>query len=290
MNLRNFEFIVEEAFTGIRRNGLMAFASITTIALSLGVLGAFMLVALGAGNFSASQVNRFQIAVFVRGMDSAAKDVAEKIKKVDGVSKVEMRDRDAEWAEFKRQHPDIESAGLPLNVLPYAVDVKVADPARLPMIAARIRTMENVDAVKEGRETLSRVMAVARVIRFLSIVGVLVLFVTTSFIISNAIKLTLYARRREIRIMQLVGATNHIIRMPLVIEGIVLGAIGAVVAWLLLVGGSTYLTHAAHKITPLVGQFSSGMDGQRLAGLLIVLGTVIGAAGSFVSIRRFLRD
>lgn len=282
--------MIEEAFTGIRRNGLMAFASITTIALSLGILGTFMMIALGASNFSASQVNSFQVAVFVKGTSENARTMAANIKKMPGVASIEMRDRDAEWAEFKRQHPDIESAGLPLNVLPYAIDVKVSDASRLPMVAARIRTMPGVDAVKEGRETLSRVMAVARVVKFLSVAGVLVLLVTTIFIISNAIKLTLYARRREIRIMQLVGATNQIIRLPLVIEGVVFGAIGAFVAWALLLGGSSYLSHAAQKITPLVGQFSSELSAQQLAGLLLLLGTAIGAAGSFVSIRRFLRD
>jgi cell division protein FtsX len=70
----------------------------------------------------------------------------------------------------------------------------------------------------------------------------------------------------------------------------VFGAAGAVAAWALLLGGSTYLAHAAHSITPLVGQFSSGLDGKQLAAVLVVLGTVIGAAGSFVSIRRFLHD
>jgi cell division protein FtsX len=75
-----------------------------------------------------------------------------------------------------------------------------------------------------------------------------------------------------------------------VIEGIVFGAIGAVVAWALLLGGASYISHAAQKITPLVGQFSSNLSPQQLAGLLIVLGTAIGAAGSLVSIRRFLRD
>lgn len=268
----------------------MAFASITTIALSLGVLGAFVMVALGASRFSASQVNSFQIAVFIKGSGAVAKSVADRLAKMDGVASVNMRDRDVEWAEFKRQHPDIESAGLPLNVLPYSVDVKVADASRLPMIAAKIRTMPEVDAVKEGRETLSRVMAVAHVVRFLSMVGVLTLLITSIFIISNAIKLTLYARRNEIRIMQLVGATNQVIRLPLVIEGVVFGAIGALVAWILLLGGSTYLGHAAQRITPLVGQFSSDLSNQQLAAVLLLLGTAIGAAGSCVSIRRFLRD
>jgi cell division transport system permease protein len=291
VNLRSVEFVIEEAITGIRRNGLMAFASISTIALSLGVLGAFVLVALGANNFSASQLNRFEIAVFVKDQGKAAVDeMAEKLRSMDSVTSVEMRDRDKEWAEFKRQHPDIESAGLPRNVLPYAMDVRVSKPQRLPMVAAKIRAMPGIDAVKEGRDTLGRVMAVARVVRALSIACVLILLTTTVFIISNAIKLTVYARRREIQIMQLVGATNHIIRMPLVVEGVVFGAIGALAAWALITGCSSYLSHVARSMSPMVGQFSSGLQGMQLATMLLVMGGAIGAAGSFVSIRRFLRD
>lgn len=292
MKLRNIEFVIQEAFTGIWRNGLMAFASISTIALSLGVLGAFVLAAMGANNFAAAQVGRFQIGVFMH--DDAdlkqTEEAAARIRKMHGVGSVEVRDRDKEWREFKSLHPDISSAGLPTNVLPFAMDVKVTEPDRLPVIASRIRSMGGIDAVREGRETFGRVMAVAGVIKVISIAGVIMLLITTAFIISNAIRLTLYARRREIRIMQLVGATNEFIRLPLIIEGMVFGIAGAIVAWCLLRLGSTYMAHVADKVTPLLGQVSSGMMPIAQALSLIILGAAIGTAGSFVSIRRFLRD
>jgi cell division transport system permease protein len=292
VKLRNIEFVIQEAFTGIWRNGLMAFASISTIALSLGVLGAFVLAAMGANNFAAAQVGRFQIGVFMHD-DADLKQTeaaAARIRKMHGVGSVEVRDRDKEWREFKSLHPDISSAGLPTNVLPFAMDVKVTEPDRLPVIASRIRSMGGIDAVREGRETFGRVMAVAGVIKVISIAGVIMLLITTAFIISNAIRLTLYARRREIRIMQLVGATNEFIRLPLIIEGMVFGIAGAIVAWCLLRLGSTYMAHAADKVTPLLGQVSSGMMPITQALSLIILGAAIGTAGSFVSIRRFLKD
>ncbi len=268
----------------------MAFASITTIALSLGVLGAFVLLALSVNNFAAAQVSRFQIAVFIDGKDRAAvQPVIDKIRKMKGVRNLTVRDRDREWALLKHQRPDIESAGLPLNVLPYAVDVRVSDPDRLPVIAQKIRLMEGVHKVTEGRDVFGRVMAIARLIKALSLAGVVILLITSVFIISNAIKLTVYARRREIRIMQLVGATNQIIRLPLVIEGVVFGFAGAIAAWVLLSAGTSYLAHVMRRIM-FLGQFSSGLDSGSLALGLVVLGSVIGAAGSFVSIRRFLHD
>ena len=290
MSLRSLEFVIQEAFTGIRRNGLMAFASISTIALSLGVLGAFGLLALAANNFTAAQINQFEIAVFVEGKKRPdIEPVLRQIRSMRGVASLEVRDRAKEWAAFKRDRPDFESAGVPLNVFPFAVDVKVSDPNRLAAIASRIRLIEHVDRVNEGREMLHRVMAVARVVKALSAAGVVVLLITTVFIISNAIKLTLYARRLEIRIMQLVGATNQFIRLPLVIEGIVFGAIGALAAWVLLSLGASYVSSVAERII-FLGRINTGIGGGQLAAGLVLVGAVIGAAGSFVSIRRFLHD
>jgi len=291
VNLRNIEFLIEEAFTGIVRNGLMAFASISTIALSLGVLGAFVLAALGASNFANAQVGQFQVAVFMErdlGRQDAER-MADQVRKMDGVAEVTLRDRDKEWSDFKREQPGVESAGLPGNVLPYALDVKATIPDRLPGLAAKIRTMDGVHRVK-GWEDFDRVITIVRAVRAVSIVGAIILLVTTAFIISNAIRLTLYARRREIRIMQLVGATNETIRIPLVIEGMAFGGAGALVALVLLRLGGTYITYSAQNVIPMFGQFSSGLTTGSLALGMIVAGTVIGAIGSLVSIRRFLRD
>ena len=290
MGLRSLEFVIQEAFTGIRRNGLMAFASISTIALSLSVLGAFALLALAANNFAVARVNQFEIAVFIEGKKRADIEPAlRQIRNMSGVVSMEVRDREKEWAAFKRDRPDFESAGVPLDVFPFAVDVKVSDPSRLSAIASRIRLIDRVDRVNEGREMIGRVMAVARVVKALSIAGVLILLLTTVFIISNAIKLTLYARRLEIRIMQLVGATNQFIRLPLVIEGIVFGAMGAVAAWVLLALGGSYVSSVAERII-FLGRINSGLGSGQLAAGLVIVGAAIGATGSFVSIRRFLND
>lgn len=292
VNPRNIEFLIQEAFTGIRRNGVMAFASISTVALSLSVLGAFVLAAIGANNFAARQMNEFEIAVFMTGKatQALADKTAERIREMPGVESVTVKDRQREWAAFKRQHPDIESAGLPLNPLPYALVVKLADKSRTAAVASQIRRMPGIDRVQEAQATLERVMAVARVIRVISIVGGWMLLITAVFIISNAIRLTLYARRREIRIMQLVGATNSFIRIPLVIEGIVFGAAGALAAWVLLQAGAGYLAHAARTVLPLLADAGSDISPGEMAAALVTVGVAIGALGSLVSIRRFLRD
>lgn len=291
VNLSSIEFLVQEAFTGIKRNGLMAFASISTIALSLGVLGAFVLVAMGANNFTASQIGKFEVAVYMRmGVSRSQTDaIANSIKKMPDIASVKVLSPEEEWSKFKRSNPNIESAGLQNNPLPFSIDVKVSDPTRTTYLANKVRAMQGVHAVRDGREELGRLMALARVVRGVSIAGMLVLLITAIFIISNAIKLTLYARRREIRIMKLVGATNWFVRVPLIIEGVVFGATGAFAAWLLLRLGGGYVSRTVESM-PFMGQFSSQVQPLELAFALILLGAIIGATGSFVSIRRFLHD
>ncbi|NLN76892.1 MAG: ABC transporter permease [Armatimonadetes bacterium] len=291
MNLSSAEFLIQEAFTGIRRNGLMAFASISTIALSLGILGAFVLVAFGANQFIASQIGKFEIAVYMNenATEQQTREVADKIAKIKDVANVAVLSKEEEWAQFKRANPNIESAGLQNNPLPYAIDIKVTDASRTTSIANKVRLMAGVHTVRDGREELARIMALARVVRGVSVSGVVVLLITATFIISNAIKLTLYARRREIRIMKLVGATNWFVRVPLIIEGIVFGAIGAFAAWALLRLGGAYVSQTVERL-PFMAQFTCDIPSSILALSLIALGVVIGATGSFVSIRRFLND
>ncbi len=292
MSFRDLEYLLQEAFIGIRRNGVMAFASISTVALSLTVLGAFVLSAMGANNFASAQLDQFQIYVFVNQEAGAerANQVAESMRKMPGVGSVTLLSRDREWETFKRKRSDISSAGLPGNPLPYTIQAQVSDPQRTTFIADKIRAMKDVDKVNEGRDMLGRVIALARVIKVVSVVGIIVLLVTASFIISNAIRLTLYARRMEIRIMQLVGATNEFIRVPLIIEGIVFGCVGGLVAWLMIRVLSTVLAGEVQAIGPFLADFSSRVQPGELSLGMVALGALIGALGSYLSIRRFLRS
>ncbi|OFX13999.1 MAG: hypothetical protein A2Z18_10785 [Armatimonadetes bacterium RBG_16_58_9] len=294
MNFRNIEFLVQEAFTGIRRNGLMAFASISTIALSLGVLGAFALMAMGANNFAQAQLGKFQIKVFTDKADLAqARAVRDRILDIKRVKSAVILNRDKEYARLKSEHPNFDFAGVRGdrgNPLPYCLDVRVFEASQTSDVADKIRTIKHVHRVNEAREHINRVLALARVVKIASYAGAAILLITTGFIISNAIRLTLYARRREIRIMQLVGATNWFIRVPLVIEGVIFGAVGAVAAYAMLRIGTIYLSRGVERVARFMDSFSSGAGPGELAGALLIVGILIGAAGSCVSIRRFLHD
>lgn len=291
LNLNSIEYMIQEAFTGIRRNGIMAFASITTVALSLTVLGAFVLAAMGANNFAAVQLREFEIAVFMnKGIDEEqTAKVAAEVRQIPGVKSVTIRSREEEWKRFKLETPEFESAGTSAKVLPNAMDVRVGEPNQTVWISSKIRELKSVHEVNFADEDFDRVMKIIKAIRAIGTFGAIVLLIVTAMIISNAIRLTLYARRAEIRTMQLVGATNQFIRIPLVLEGILFGALGAVVAWGLLRFMSTYASRVSLTV-PSLRNLSAGLGSAEIMIGLGILGAVIGAVGSVLSIRRFLRD
>jgi cell division transport system permease protein len=150
--------------------------------------------------------------------------------------------------------------------------------------------MEGIHRVREARKELRRVIAVADFVKYMGVLAVIVLLGTATFIISNAIRLTVYARRREIRIMQLVGATNWFIRIPLVVEGVVLGAVGGLIAAGLITGGRMYLGQVVTKMMLLFGSVTSGIGPGELVTAMVITGATIGALGSTVSIRKFLKN
>jgi cell division transport system permease protein len=271
----------------------MAVASVSTVALSMAILGAFLLLVIGSHNFAERQLSRFEIAVFlpVEASHRDASEIRSAISKLPLCKSVELKSRDKEWAEFKKgMNTEIDLGGVTGNPLPFAMNVEARDAHRVHELAEQIRRIGGIAKVDNRDETYGSVRAIADLVRVLGFAAVIVLCFTTVFIISNAIRLTLFARRREIQIMQLVGATNWFIRVPLVLEGIVLGAIGAAVAVALISGGSDYVARVVQeRFPPMLRDLSSGIDAGRFLISLVTAGAVIGALGSFISIRRFLR-
>lgn len=271
----------------------MAVAAITTVALSLAILGGFLLLALSSHRFVEGQLAKFQIAASVRREASVAQaeEVRDTIKALPLTKSVKLLSRDSEWAKMKpRIGLKMDLGGIIDNPLPYMIEVTSKDPRKVSDLAEQIRRIDGVKKVRNAEEDYKRVRTIADLVKALGVVGAVILCITTVFIISNAIRLTLFARRHEIRIMQLVGATNWFIRAPLVLEGIVLGAIGALVATALVAAGSGYTSSLVWKLIPAtVRNVSSGIDQSHFAVMLIIGGAAIGALGSMVSIRRFLK-
>ena len=269
----------------------MSLASIITMGLALSVLGGFSLLVLGLSNTAKTQLQKFEVAAFVKKgtPDSTVKELEKKIKKLPHIKTVQLVGADEAWREFRRDMSgNVDLTGVKHNPLPDTFRITTDDPASTPAIAGYIRKMSGIDEVNEASREIEQVMRLANLIKLIGGIAVALLFLVTAFIVGNTIRMTVYARRREIRIMQLVGATNWFIRMPFVFEGTILGTVGGGIACVLVYFGAHYVSRTATRIMPLLSQFTSNVDPLQFFLCIVLVGGMLGMMSSMISVRRFL--
>lgn len=292
MSFRCGAFLLGEAVTDIRRHGLMTLASISTVAVSLSILGGFVLMALHLHAIADALPRRMEIHAFTRADVTPAqlKALEGRIRTLSGLTEVQLVPREQAWQAFKARYanPD-DLAGIRENPLPDKFEIRAETPQRTLAVARILRTYPEIARVNEGGKILDQLIRISKLVRSIGLTCALLLLLATVAVISNAIRVTLFARRREIRIMQLVGATNGFIRLPFLFEGILDGLLGAVLACLLVGIGYHYLLEALWVSLPLLSEFGTPMAMPHFCLLITGLGIAIGALGSFISIRRFLK-
>jgi len=284
------QFLCAEAFTALKRNLLMTFAAITTVAVSLFLLGGFGYMYFRIRESADTIPNKFDIRVFLKD-DATKQDVsttAQAIRGMPGVKTVAWLPKDKMWDRTIQQIP--EYADLP-NQYPEALKVTVSDLKSAPAIVDQIRQLPSVSAESNGvvyRSDEQRfVEQVLSIVRWVGATAGGLLFLTAGLLIYNAIRLTILSRRLEIRIMRLVGASSSTVYVPFLVEGFVQGVLGGALAVLLLWGASNLITgfvasHSAlgHPPTfPLL----------EMAGLLCGAGALYGLLCSSVAMRTPLR-
>ncbi len=294
MKLQTSEYFIQEVFRSLRRNNWMSFASIGTVAVSLFVLGVFLLLVLNMNRMASALESQVQISVYLEDGLSAddRQDIASDIEALQGIESIRYISKDEAKARLEDRLGDqkylLDALG-DKNPLPDSFEVVVKSPDLVETAAKAIDRMDGVQEAKYGQDVIEHLFAITRLIRIFGLVLMVLLAGATLFIISNTIRLTVFARRKEIAIMKYVGATDWFIRWPFLLEGMVLGFVGGVIAAVAL--RSFYAAMAA-KITdtltffPLMPQYPS-MNYITVA--LLLAGMAIGALGSALSLKRFLK-
>jgi cell division transport system permease protein len=292
MSLRSTAFLLGEAVTDIRRHSLMTLASITTVAISLSILGGFLLIWLHLNALAEALPRQFEIHAFTQAKVTPPqlRVLEARIRALSGVTEVRVVGREDAWREFQKRygHPD-DLASIRENPLPDKIEVRCKNPKRTLVVAKMLLTWPEFSRVKEGGKILERLVGIVSLVRTIGLTCAGLLLLATVAVVSNAIRITLFARRREIRIMQLVGAPNGFIRLPYLFEGFVDGGLGAVLACVLLGIGYRMFLDAVWKVMPLPIEFQSQIELTLFFALIAFLGVGTGMLGSFISIRRFLK-
>lgn len=293
MIFRSIPFLIHEAFLNLRRHGLVTLASITTVAIAFCILGAFSLLALQLRAVTGSLPRRIEVHAFLDHQlkPEEVQKIRQQVSDLSGVAAVRLVSREQAWSDYKARYTGLKSdlEGLEPNPLPDKLEIRATSPERTLSLAARVRGISGVERVQDGAEVLPQLLAINSWVRNGSLVLAGLLAVGTVAIISNLIRLTLFARRREIRVMQLVGATNGFIRLPFLLEGMLDGLAGAGIACGLLYLAYDYISTNVLVNIPLVNEARLSIDAPVYLGVVAAAGLVVGLFGSMVSIRRFLR-
>jgi len=297
MRLSTIGFLLSEGWEAAVRNGLVTLAAISNTAIALLILGGLVLFGMNVEHMAALQAQAAVITVELA--EDADRAEVEKalwanplISDVQFVSKEEALRQTAERVGLDAVllQTDVGDEPLFANPLPDSFIVKTADPQDIPQVAREAEQIAGVGKVRYAQQLTEKLLALAHGIRISGIVVAVLMIAATLVIISTTIRLTIYARRQEIRIMQLVGATNWFIRVPFVIEGVLDGlAGGAVAAAILLPIYSCVQDYVGQNLQFIDLIYST--EALLIFGVgLILCGVLFGAAGSLMSLHRYLRQ
>jgi Cell division protein len=281
-----------EAFSSLWRNYFMTIAAVVTVFLSMVVLGVVMVFVWNINAVLKDVEQKVEISVFLK--DSASSTDIEAMQK-EILAMPEVKDsqfvsKDEALKRLKedlKDHQDILK-NLPSNPLPASFEISLKDPELASGVAKRFEGRPIVDEVRYGKEIADRIFKVTSVIRNISLVFIFLLGAVAILLISNTIRLSIYARRREVEIMKLVGATNWFIRWPFVIEGLTVGVTGAVAAFVVVMLGTNLVIDRIREYLLFLTVPFDALGSGQLAVVLLGVGALIGAVGSGLGLRRFL--
>lgn len=290
--LRHFR----EALRSFWRNGWMTFASISTITISLLILGVFVLLNFNIEAWTKGMEREVEIRAFLKmeTTDSEITRLEARLAKLPEVSEVIFIPREEGLIQLKETFGEqgLLFEGLEEdNPLPHAFLLRTKNPQETPKVAKVVEQFEAVDKVRYGKGTVERLFSITNAVRNVGLFFIVGLAFTAMFLIANTIKLTILSKRNEIEVMKLVGATNSFIRWPFFIEGSLLGLLGAIIPLGILMFGykylATYLANDVEQSFIRLIPFEPILP--KLTYLLLGIGIFIGIWGSITSIRKFLR-
>jgi cell division transport system permease protein len=299
-------FFLGEAFGSMRRNWVMAMAAVITVFISTAILGAVLVTRDNLNQGATSLKNRVMIEVFIKdsATDQQVQALEQKIQGIADVKSYKYISKDEALRRFRARFGERIVANLPINPLPASYEIQVKDANRVDAVAAQFfndPTVDNVpgsphNGVKYAKETVRKMLQTINLIGYGMWIATGIFALAAILLISTTVRLSIFARRREVEIMRLVGATNWFIRWPFVLEGFITGLIGAVFAagfvWLTNWALSNWLKSSdIHFINLRVFSmwWQSGSWPAGLLPTLAVLGAVLGALGSMVALRRYLK-
>ena len=294
MKINTINYFIVDALKSIKRNITVSFAAMLTVLVTFFVLGTFTLVGLNFNKTIEDVADKIEIKVYLQDDIKLVnqREVEIKLAEQEGVKAVTYESKDEAFTKLKKDLEGnsgmLEGYSLENNPLASSYIVTLEDASYASNVTKAVEDMTGVESVTNQQELIEKI---SRVVDFVQILGVILFFVfigVSIFLIMNTIKLAVYSRRREVGIMKFVGATDWFIRWPFVIEGIIIGAIGSLLATAVLyfiyrgVFGFIASNLLIANLVPVSFVLTTLLGGFLLGGILV------GAIGSIAALRKFL--
>ena len=271
----------------------MTLASVTVVVLTLLILGSFIAINLNIVEITEDIKAQVEVIAYLED-DAETETIRQQILDLPGIQRLSYVSKEQALDRMREQLGDgITEALDGRNPLPASFEIRAVNPEQIPQLADIIHQMPGIESVDYGQQVVDRLFQFTRILQMFGLGIIAALALMALFLIANTIKLTVYARRKQISIMKFVGATDWFIRWPFIFEGVFLGLLGALTAYLILFFGYSFLyvqtSTWMYQNFLSVAMATPEQVGMELLKTLFALGTGIGAIGSGISVRKFLK-
>lgn len=285
-------YFFRETLSNLRRNLLLTLAGISTAALSLFLLGIVMLFGEVVNRAVSSWEGKVEVNVFLRDeiTPDQQKELGAAISSMPEVQRVYYESKDQAYKEYKRMFRDTPAIwqNVDPEAMPASYRIKLRNPNTAESVSQRLDGRPGVDEVQFGGRAVKRLLRLISLLRTIFLVFIGIMFGAAVLLIANTIRLAIFARRREIGIMKLVGASNWFIRVPFILEGIAAAAVGAFVATGVILAGKLLMLDQLQKDILFLPITVGGDVILKILATLVGVGILIGSLASMVALRRFL--
>jgi len=293
VRLSTIKYYFREALQSVIRNSWLSVASVGVVAVSLLILGSSLLLVLNANSIAANLESSVEITVFLKDKINSDQIQAleNKIKAQPEVTEVKFVSKAQALEEMKKNFGDKQDILTGLeekNPLPDALRIKTSVVEQVEPLAHQLESFAQVDQVRYGQGVVEKLLALSKWVRTAGLVTMVLLGVAAVFLIATTIRLSVSARRKEIGIMKMLGATNWFVRFPFLLEGMFLGLTGSLLAVIAVYFGYLSLIGRIEISLPFIQLVSDRNVLVPLVEALLGLGLGIGMAGSMISLRKFL--
>jgi len=292
MDWGRLQFFFSEVWRNFTRNLTMQITAIGTVTVTIVLLGAFLFTRATIGAIGDDVLKKIEISVFLgdRVSTADARRLVSEIGRDPRVKSVTYIPKNLGLQQMRdRLRGQIDTSLLTSNPLPDALRVQVVDPGQVKNVAAFVRKKPGVASVEYAADAVQKLLRISDVLGHIGLTIVGLLVVTAAIIISNTIRLTVFARRREIAIMQLVGASGSYIRLPFIFEGFLDGVLGSALALVVLEIARFELLPKLSIALPFVPMHLVSQNQVTFGLELLGVGAAVGIVASWVSVGRYLR-